>query len=83
MLLSCCLIHESIIILRHFLCLLYRISSNKHPPRRLLNFETEVRRLLEGGACYKVREMNNIKCQDFVIFSLNINNTFSALLLAY
>ena len=53
------------------------------PPRRLLNFETEVRRLLEGGACYKVREMNNIKCQDFVIFSLNINNTFSALLLAY
>ena len=61
----------------------YTVFPQTSTPRRLLNFETEVRRLLEGGTCYKVREMNNIKYQDFVIFSLNINNTFSALLLAY
>ena len=49
----------------------YRISSNKRP-RRLSNFETEVRGLLEGGAYFTVREMNNIKCQNLVIFSFKI-----------
>ena len=43
------------------------ISSNKRP-RRLLNFE----RLLEGGAYFKDREINNIKRQNFVIFSFKI-----------
>ena len=41
-------------------------------PRRLLNFETGVWRLLEGGAYFKVREMNNIKCQNFVTFPFKI-----------
>ena len=42
--------------------------------RRLLNFETvrcgpyQRETLNRGGAYYKVREMNNIKCQNFVIF---------------
>ena len=38
----------------------FRISSNKGH-RRLLNFEAEVRCLLEGGAYFKVREIINIK----------------------
>ena len=36
--------------------LAYRISSDKHP-RRFLNFETEVWRLLQESASFKVREM--------------------------
>ena len=31
-----------------------------------------VRRFLEGGAYFKVREMNNIQCQNLVIFSFKI-----------
>ena len=31
-----------------------------------------MRRLLEGGAYFKVREMNNIKCQNPAIFSFKI-----------
>ena len=42
---------------------IYRISS-----RRLLNFKT-----VGCSPCYlKVREMNNIKCQNLVIFSFKI-----------
>ena len=41
---------------------IYRISCNKRP-RRLLNFEIELRRYLERGAYVNVREINNIKCQ--------------------
>ena len=51
--------------------MVYRISSNKRP-RRLLNFKTEVRRLLEGGAYFKFRKINNIKRQNLVIFSFKI-----------
>ena len=36
--------------------LAYRVSSDKHP-RRFLNFETEVWRLLQQSASFKVREM--------------------------
>ena len=43
------------------------ISSNKRP-KCLLNFE----RLLEAGAYFKDRKINNIKRQNFVIFSFKI-----------
>ena len=33
---------------------------------------TRGRRLLEGGAYFKVREMDNIKCQNLFIFSFKI-----------
>ena len=42
----------------------------------------EVQRLLEGGTYFKVREVNNIKCQNFAIFAplkknfLRHNNPF-------
>ena len=48
----------------------YCISSNKC----LLNFETEVRRLSEGGAHFKVKEMNNIKYQNLAIFFFQNKN---------
>ena len=48
----------------------YCISSSRHP-RCLLSFET-ARFLLEGGACFKVRDMNNIKYQNLVFFFLKI-----------
>ena len=50
-------------------------------PRRILNFETArwgVRCLLEDGAYFKVREINNIKCQKLFIFRMKqISTIFS------
>ena len=51
----------------------YCISSNKRSA--LIKFwNCEVRRLSEGGAYFKVREMNNIKYQNLAIFFFQNKN---------
>ena len=53
----------------------YRIFSNKRT-RRLFDFEAfKVRRLKEGGAYFKVRQIVHMKFQIFVIFSFQITTT--------
>ena len=66
---------------RHYInrcCIIQsRISSNKRP-RRLSNFETltfgayQRAALIRGGAYFKVREINNIKCQNLLTISFKI-----------
>ena len=55
--------------LRNFLINAYRISSNKSPAA--LN---GLRHELEGCTYFKIREINNIKCQNRVIFAFKIKN---------
>ena len=62
-----------IYIYKYILYYIHTVFPLISTPRRLINFETwQGGEEVLGGAYFKVREMNNIKCQNLVIFSFKM-----------